>query len=397
MLLFWQVIQNYRVKRVSESSRTIIYPKPACAGYPYGKETPMFMLNRRNFQSLLVILFVVIAVESSEANWVQRTEVPTSRNGTATAVVNGKIYIIGGVLYSNKSGPGWSALSMVEVYDTRTGAWGKAADMPTPRIAAQAAVFAGEIYVFGGYSRGKIRGEKDHKTVEVYNTRTNTWSKTRDMPTLRRGFGTAVVDGKIYVIGGAIYDKQRDVRVATDLVEAYDPLTERWKKHASMPTERMWIDTEVVNNKIYAIGGEVSPRHGVPDADQFFARIEEYNPRTDRWRKRPDMPLLRFSFSTVAIDKKIYLIGGYTRDNGFKTLTSIDVYEPSLNRWGTIPPLPTPKIAPAVAVNGVIYVLGGFIRGQRFSHAVEAFDTGFRAVNPKGKLSTLWGKLKKSN
>ena len=44
--------------------------------------------------------------------------------------------------------------------------------MPTPRIAAQAAVFAREIYVFGGYSRGKIRGEKDHKTVEVYNTRT---------------------------------------------------------------------------------------------------------------------------------------------------------------------------------------------------------------------------------
>lgn len=356
------------------------------------------MLNRRNLQSLLVILLVFIATKSGDANaWAPQTEVPTSRNGVATAVVNGKIYIIGGVPYSNKAGPGWSAVPTVEVYDTRTGVWGKAADIPTPRITAQAAVFAGDIYVFGGYSRGKIRGEKDHKTVEVYNTRTNTWSKTRDMPTLRRGFKTAVVDGKIYVIGGAIYDKQRDVRVATDLVEAYDPLTERWKKRANMPTKRMWIDTEVVNNKIYAIGGEVSPRHGVPDADQFFARIEEYNPRTDRWRKRPDMPLLRFSFATVAIDKKIYLIGGYTRDNGFKTLTSIDVYEPSLNRWGAIPPLPTPKIAPAVAVNGVIYMLGGFIRGQRFSHAVEAFDTEFRAVNPKDKLSTLWGKLKKPN
>ncbi len=208
----------------------------------------MFMLNRRNFQSLLVILFVVIVIESSEANWVQQTEVPTSRNGTATAVVDGKIYIIGGVPYSNKSGPGWSAVPTVEVYDTRTGAWGKAPDMPTPRITAQAAVFARDIYVFGGYSRGKIRGEKDHKTVEVYNTRTNTWSRTRDMPTLRRGFRTAVVDGKIYVIGGAIFDKQRDLRVATDLVEAYDPLTERWKKYASMPTKRMWVDTAVVNN-----------------------------------------------------------------------------------------------------------------------------------------------------
>ena len=160
-----------------------------------------------------------------------------------------------------------------------------------------------------------------------------------------------------------------------------------------MPTKRTWVDTAVVNNKIYAIGGEVSPRHDVPPDDEFFARIEEYKPRTDRWRKRPDMPLLRFSFSTVAIDKKIYLIGGYTRDNGFKTLTSIDVYEPSLNRWGTIPPLPTPKIAPAVAVNGVIYMLGGFIRGQRFSQAVEAFDTEFRAVNPKRQTFNTLGKI----
>ena len=102
-------------------------------------------------------------------------------------------------------------------------------------------------------------------------------------------------------------------------------------------------------------------------------------------------------YATVAVDKKIYLIGGYSRDNGFKDLESIDFYEPSLNRWRAIPPLLVPKIDPTVAVNGVIYMLGGFIKGQRFLHAVEAFDTEFRAVNPKDKLSTLWGKLKKPN
>ena len=38
----------------------------------------MFMLNCRNFQFLLVILLVVIAIESSDANfWVQQTETPT--------------------------------------------------------------------------------------------------------------------------------------------------------------------------------------------------------------------------------------------------------------------------------------------------------------------------------
>jgi N-acetylneuraminic acid mutarotase len=216
------------------------------------------------------------------------------------------------------------------------------------------------------------------------------------MPTLRRGFRTAVVDGKIYVIGGAIFDRQRDVRVATDLVEAYDPLTGRWRKRTRMPTKRTWVDAAVMNNKIYAIGGEISPRLGVPLADAILTKIEEYNPKTDRWRKLPDMPMFKFAYSTVAVDRKIYLIGGYSLDNGFKDLASVDVYEPSLKRWGSIPALPSPKMAPSVAVNGVIYVLGGFVRG-RFSQAVQTFDTGFRAVSPKDKLSTRWGEMKKSN
>ena len=356
----------------------------------------MSMLNHRNLQSFLIILLVLVAVESGNANpWRQETEVPTSRNGVATAVLNGKIYIIGGVSYTNKGGPGWSALPAVEIYNTRTDTWRKGADIPTPRIATQAAVFGGEIYVFGGYSRGEIRGTKQHKIVEVYDSRTDTWTRTRNMPTLRSGFKTTVVDGKIYAIGGAILDRQRNVEVATDLVEAYDPLANRWEKRAPMPTKRTWIDLEVINGKIYAIGGEISPRHGVPLADQFYRKIEEYNPRIDQWRKLPDMPMSRFSFATVAVDKKIYLIGGYTLNNGFERVTAVDVYEPSLNRWTAIPPIPIGKIAPAVAVNGVIYVLGGFVKSTRFSQAVEIFDTGFRSVNPKDKLSTRWGELKK--
>ena len=121
----------------------------------------MSLLNHRNFQAFLTVLLLLVVVDGGNADfWRVETEVPTSRNGVATAVVSGKIYIIGGVSYTNKGGPGWSALPAVEVYNTRTKTWRKAADIPTPRIAAQAAVFGGEIYVFGGYSRGEIRGDE---------------------------------------------------------------------------------------------------------------------------------------------------------------------------------------------------------------------------------------------
>jgi len=361
------------------------------------KEEPMF-LNYRNLGVILASLFVLgMAIDSVANVWVQKTELPTSRLGCATAVVNGKIYIIGGSIYNNKSGPTYSALSTVAVYDTRTNTWHKAADMPTPRIAAQAAVVSGDIYVLGGYNEIKVRGEKYKKIVEVYHTRTDTWMRQPDMPTRRSNFEVSAVGGKIYAIGGEVFNKQLGMRVSTDIVEAYDPVTERWRKRVNMPTKRHRFDTPVVNGKIYAIGGEITPIAGGGLAERFITTIEVYNPKTDRWRKLPDMPMFKFAFSTVGIDKEIYTIGGHSLNNGTQRLASVDVYDPVLNRWRAIPPMPTAKTTVAAAVNGTIYVLGGFITSTRFSPTVEAFDTGFRAVNPKGKLSTRWGKLKKSD
>ena len=118
------------------------------------------------------------------------------------------------------------ALSTVDVYDTRTNTWRKAASMPTARISAEAVVFSSDIYVFGG--REEMRGEYT-KTVEMYDTRADIWVKKRDMPTRRKGFVTAVVDGEIYIIGGSIHNNKLGKREATGLVEVYDPLTDRWR------------------------------------------------------------------------------------------------------------------------------------------------------------------------
>ena len=98
--------------------------------------------------------------------------------------------------------------------------------------------------------RGDARGEYT-KTVEMYDTRTDTWVKKRNMPTRRKGFVTAVVDGEIYIIGGSIHNNKLGRREATGLVEVYDPLTDRWEKQANMPTEREWAKAEVVDGKVY--------------------------------------------------------------------------------------------------------------------------------------------------
>ena len=347
----------------------------------------------RYLQCVFTFLFVVVT-NSFAGGWVQVSELPTLRVGMATAVVNGKIYLIGGYNRDENLGGSAPALASMDVYDTRVNTWRKTADMPTPRIIPQAVVFSSEIYVFGGYDRTRVRGDFYKKIVEMYDARTNTWTRMRDMPTLRRNFSAAIVDGMIFLIGGTVYDKILDRQVATDLVEAYDPLTDRWEKRLNMPTKRSRTDAAVVDGKVYVIGGEV-PLPGLGLADSFLQRIEEYNPRTDQWRRLPDMPMFKFSFATVAVDNEIYTIGGYTLNNGFQLRNAVDVYNPAFNKWRSTKPIQIAKTATATVVNGTIYLLGGFIGNGRYSPVVEAFDTGFRAVSAKDKRSTRWGSLKK--
>ena len=63
------------------------------------------------------LLFMVVSNADGE-KWQVVSELPTQRSGFATAVVDGKIYLIGGTPFQNRRGP--YGLSTVEVYDPKT-------------------------------------------------------------------------------------------------------------------------------------------------------------------------------------------------------------------------------------------------------------------------------------
>ena len=353
------------------------------------------MFAKYKYLQCVITLLLVVASTSYAGNWQQVSELPTWRLAAAAAAVNDEIYLIGGFDLREHLGGGAPALSTVDVYDTQTNTWHKAADMPTPRIGAEAAVFSNQIYVFGGFSRNKPGDFNDKKTVEMYDPQTDTWVKKRDMPTLRARFTTAVADGKIYVIGGIVLDKKLGKQVITGLVEVYDPLTNRWEKRANMLIEREYPATEVVGGKIYVVGGYILQQGAL--ANRFTRSIEEYNPKTNKWRKLPDMPMLKGWFASVVVDNEIYTIGGVSLDAGIKRIDAVDVYNPTANNWRVGEPITIAKTTTPAVANGTIYLFGGLMDQGKFSPIVEAYDTGFLAVNPKDKLQTRWGELKKSD
>ena len=362
---------------------------------------------------LAVIALSHLAIGNAVANeWRVISQLPTERAGFSTAVVDGKIYLIGGTRFEHERGvrradlPGiWRGpfgMSLVEMYDPETNTWQKLADMPTARSEPMTAVVDGKIYVLGGYIGKDNQGVnlKNLKAVEMYDPQTDTWVRKQDMPTPRIDFGTGVVAGKIYAIGGRVHWKDRKPGSPgrIDLVEVYDPASDTWTKRSDMPTRRDGIGTAVVNDQIYAIGGSGWPQvgnHGGP----FLGIIEVYEPRINRWTKKPDMPNLRTRFSTVAVGGKIYLIGGFAVQAGGtgvgERLASTEVYDPIMEQWHLIPEAPTVRLPFAVAaVNGKIYVFGGYDKDWELSPTVEVFDTGFRAVTATSKLPTRWGALK---
>ena len=353
----------------------------------------VFNSKRTIVVGVVVLLFLLMQIESfAGEDWEVITQLPTERWGLATAVVDDKIYIIGGSSAEDAGGP--DGLSTVEEYDPKTNTWRQVADMPTPRYYPKAAVVNDMVYVFGGWY--EERGVKlDYPVrVEAYDPATDTWTRKKDMPVSRVHPAVGAVDGKIYIIGGSTgWGHGHERRM--DRVDIYDPATDTWETGPKMPTQRDAYLGGVVNNRIYVIGG-----YGLPGG-RVLKAIEEYDPISRQWRKKKDMPDIRYSFRTVVVEDDIYVIGGIDKLRQY--LATVDVYHSQTETWSTIPAMPTPMYPQGAAtVNSKIYVFGGLGTGGQFFPDVVAFDTtGLpavpRAVTVAGKLSTSWGKLKKSH
>jgi N-acetylneuraminic acid mutarotase len=78
--------------------------------------------------------------------------------------------------------------------------------------------------------------------VEAYDPVTNTWSTKASMPTARNGLRAEVLDGKLYAVGG------HDGVSSLNVVEIYDPATNTWSTGDSMPTARYIFASGVINN-----------------------------------------------------------------------------------------------------------------------------------------------------
>jgi N-acetylneuraminic acid mutarotase len=146
-------------------------------------------------------------------------------------------------------------------------------------------------------------------TNEAYNPETNIWTKKASMPTARHHLTSEVVEGKLYAIGGRLLGNGIQSHINEALSnfndnEVYDPKKDTWNIVAPMPTKRSGLAAASINGSIYLFGGQ-----GLNSA---LNNTEKYDPKTNIWTKELPVPTARLGLEAVNYDNKIYVIGGKT-------------------------------------------------------------------------------------
>ncbi len=183
--------------------------------------------------------------------WTAMRPMPHPQAEAVCQSLGGFIHVVGGRAPSGSRNRDWSDHIDTDehwVYDAAADRWRDLAPLPTPRNSTAGAVLNGVLYVFGG----RTVSEGNTAAVEVYDPLSDRWEQARPMPKAQGGLAAAALNGKIYVFGGEYFGSGGGV-----FAEAweYDPRADRWRAVAAMPRPRHGLGAVAVGEAIYVIGG----------------------------------------------------------------------------------------------------------------------------------------------
>jgi hypothetical protein len=238
--------------------------------------------------------------------WENRTSFHGTNGIVHANVVNGKIYVMGGQYLG-----GLSLVYPVRsnyVYDPQTDNWTQLADIPVGVGGYASAVVDGKIYIIAGGM--DFPHHPYTRLVQIFDTKTNQWTNGTSIPTFVYNAKACVItepsgEKRIHVIGGQLrYDWYYRPFPGVDLHQVYDPTTDTWTNATTMPTPRTGLGLAVVYNQIYAIGGENNGTHIL--ANEKYTP-DGYIPEFPSWTPLLTLPFLFtvvFLIYKLKIDRK---------------------------------------------------------------------------------------------
>ena len=212
------------------------------------------------------------AYDTETDSWETRTPMPTARSGLQASEVGGKIYLIGGWIESESSSIAEKS-AQVEIYNPVTDTWATGSPMPTAVAQYASAVLDGKIYIISGVASGTIKTN----LTQIYNPETDKWGLGVPIPMSVSAAAAGATSGvnaakAIYVIGGSNSTYSLNGQLVN---QVYFLETDSWVMAEPMPVDRAGLALAVVNDSIFVMGGG----HNIFMADS--TTVMQYTPLTN--------------------------------------------------------------------------------------------------------------------
>jgi N-acetylneuraminic acid mutarotase len=307
-------------------------------------------LSRLSFAAAFafaITLGVFHAPPAAAQKWSTAAPIPVGAEEIYGIAAGGKLYVFGGLA------PGWKPMGMVFEYDPAVDRWTRKRDMPAFLHHVALATVNGKIYMFGGFElpgKGPAAWAPVSTTWE-YDPAADSWRSMAPAPMARGAHNAVVVDNRVHVIGGAgLHPGSKETALhparphrALGTHEVFDPATNAWSTRTDMPTPRNHAAAGVVDGRIFVIGGRIGSVFITTASNTDI--VEEYDPATDSWgRLRAPMPNPRSAVAWGVNGGRIYVVGGEIRHRDFwATYAAVDAFDPKSNSWTRLPPMPMPR------------------------------------------------------
>jgi hypothetical protein len=315
--------------------------------------------------------------------WRDASSLQGPRAGAATVVVNGYIYVIGGV-----NGRNFVRLTEYTKIndDGSLSPWKETALLNEERGFIDAVARDGYIYVVGGGNgpNGKnlLRSVERAKVNEDGSL--SAWQTMQSGMVMPRRCSKTVIKGNfIYALGGfagALLDNVERAEILSN--GELGP----WSiEEATMTIPRYVNSVKASHGNTYVIGGHDQMK-GVGITNVEWAIPSEQGGVKD-WKATSNMQVGRYGLASAGHGNSIYAIGGLT---GLEYLNSIEVANiqknGELSPWRFTTPLSEPRATfSVVAYKDWIYIIGG-TNQDRYLNTIEY--ASFNASNDIGFMGT---------
>lgn len=213
------------------------------------------------------------------------------------------------------------------------------------------------------------------------------WMTGAPAPTARTEVAVAALDGLIYVVGGFERSSSWSIRQSSvsTKVEAYDPVTNRWSAKPDLPVGLHHAGAAALDGALYVAGGFTASDDTLWNPSD---RVFRFNSAGETWTERAPLPTARGGLAVTTSRGKLFAVSGY---DGRENPAAVEVYDPNLDQWSVAAPLPTPRDhLAAVTINETLYAIGGRVRLNYRENlsTVEAYRAESNQWVPKADMPT---------